>query len=278
MGAQNNYWQGSLNSDPALGAALVTGVFGITIFLVSSFLLFAMLPAFIRRLVLSSRDRKALSVHPPTDSPGWHQDPLDPKGHRWWNGQIWTQAMLPTFKLLNTVSKSLAGVIVVILIVAFGAGLVSNLGSNSTNSSNATMMVNLAFEDLAIAAQEYNSIQINPTDPLGNVSELRDAFLDIEMNYTLLMGALGSVTSQSELGTGAPSLESLNGMIAALGPYVQIRSDYFNALEQCSPIVPNRGVTDCDSNVFADYERPLVDSIALVATTWEAVFASIPKS
>lgn len=277
-GAQNNFWQGSQNSGSALGAAMVTGVFAITIYLVSSFLLFAVLPAFIRKLFLSRRDRKALDVHPTTDTAGWHQDPLDPNGQRWWDGHIWTQATLPRLKLLNTVSKLLAGAIVAVLVVAFGAGMASNPSTNSTNSSNAMMMVGLAFEDLATAAQNYNSIRIDPADPLGNLAEVQDAFLDIRTNHTLLKGALGSVANQEELGAGAPSLESLNAMIEAMDPYIQIRSDYYEAIEQCSPIVPDREVTDCDLDVFAEYERPMVDSIAPVATTWEAVFASIPNN
>lgn len=281
-GVQTNYRQGSMNSTGnsagGVGAALIDVVFLTSLSLALTFLFCATLPAFIRKLFYLSGDRRALGIHPPTDSGGWHQDPLDSRRQRWWNGQIWTQATLPGMRLFNTGSKLLASVIVLALFVAFGVGIASNSSKNSTNSSNATMMVNVAFQDLAEAAQKFNSIQINPNDPLGNISEVRDAYLDIEMNYTLLKGALGSVTSQLELGTGAPSLESLNAMISAMGPYVQIRSDYFAALEQCSPIVSGRDVTDCDLDVYADYERSLINSIAPVATTWEAVFESIPKS
>jgi hypothetical protein len=139
-------------------------------------------------------------------------------------------------------------------------------------------MVGLAFTGLAEATQAYNGIQVNPNAPFSNLPEVKAAFDKVETNYLELNGALPSIKTQGELGEGAPDLGKLREFVAAMGPWIQTRKDYYTALEACAPITASRQPTECDVSVFDQYEKPMVDSIQPVATSWESVVASIPKA
>lgn len=285
---QTVYRTGSGYGNWTVGAIVIGGAIDILIPLAFSFLVFAVIPAFIRKLVLLPRDKKALREAPTDLTPAWHPDPLKLSEHRWWDGTKWTNATAPQpSKKARWLAPAVVVVLVVEMLIVFSAGLATgtaNGGSSSGGSggssaqSNAALMVNASFLGLADAVQKYNSIRIDPNAPLANITEVKAAFDTIETNYMELGGALPAVKSQNELGFGAPNIDKLKALVTALGPFIQTRKDYYAGLEACGPLTDGRQPTMCDESVFAKSEKPMVDSIPPVATAWEAVIASMPDT
>lgn len=282
---QTVYRTGSNYAGWSTWAILTGGALDIVFPLAFSFLVFAIVPAFIRKLVFMPRDKKALREAPADLAPAWHPDPLKLAEHRWWDGTQWTKATAPqSSKKARWVAPLVVILIVIEMLIVFAAGLATgtaNGGSGSGGSSgqsNAALIVNASFLGLAESVQKYNNIKVDMNAPLANIAEVKTAFDEVETNYIELSGSLPAVKSQSELGFGAPNIDKLKALVVALGPWIQTRKDYYAGLESCGPLTDGRQPTACDQTVFSQSEKPMVDSIGPVATAWQAVIDSMPKS
>jgi hypothetical protein len=282
-GTQSLYRTGRSYSNASASMVVSAGGMDVLISLVGGAVVFCLLPATIRKVVHLRKDRKAWASRPSDDSAGWKPDPAHIAEQRWWSGSAWTNATLPEKKPGRGYLWVLLG-LAVLTVVVFMAGLGSGPanGQSPTRddglSSNAALAVGASFNGLATSLQDYGKIPIDPNAPFTNIMEVKSAFEKVETNYLELKGALPAITSQAELGAQAPDLQKLKAFVAAMGPYVEARKAYYTALEACGPLNSGRAPTDCDVNAFDAAEKSMVDSIQPVATTWEAVIASIPKA
>ena len=308
-GTQNAYrsGQGYWLSDSAITA--VGGFFDVGVSLLIAFGMFALVPALIRALVRRITDKRAFAKQPEDASEGWKTDPLNSAGERWWDGNGWTRAVKPESpRKVGTAAWWIFGGLLAVMTVAFLLGRSSDPvpdfsnvdvdalqgqvqgdtrqfldeplndgGSAGEANPNTALAVGTYFSALVEAITAYSQTPVDVQDVEASMVDARAAFEDVETNYTLLSGALAGVTSQQQLGPGAPDLGDMRAFVDAMGPYVQARLDYYAALDECGPMTATRAWGDCEFAASETWEKPMVDTIPPVQTAFETLLESAPQ-
>jgi len=309
-GTQNAYrsGQGYGFSSPTITA--VGGFIDVGVSLLIGFGMFALIPALLRALVRRVSDRRALVRRPEDASEGWKTDPLNSASERWWKGDGWTRAVKPErSKKVGSTAWWIFGGLLAVMTVAFLLGRSSDPAPDFSNvdvdalreqvqgdtrqfldeplndsdstgeaNPNTALAVGTYFSALVESITAYSQTPVDIQDVEASMVDARAAFEDVETNYTLLSGALSQVTSQQELGPGAPDLGDMRAFVDAMGPYVQTRLDYYAALDECGPMTTTREWGDCELAAFDIWEKPMVDTIPPVQTAFETLLESAPQN
>ena len=281
----------------------VGGLLDISISLLIGFVVFALIPALIRKVIRAGMDRRALTVDPDDPTAGWKPDPLSSGQSRWWDGSAWTRATKPpaTTPIGAGTWWIIAGLILAAMVAfVMGRGAEQRADFNNVDieslqeevlsessgfdaelpvpaeNPNTSLAIAVYYGDLITAITNYTQVPIDPDNIGQSMVDARVAFDDVETNYTLLAGALPAVTKQEQLGDPAPDLQALRDFVDALGPYVQARLDYYAALEACAPQTAATIWGECEFDASDEWEKPMTDTIAPVAETFQAVIDSLP--
>lgn len=288
-------------SDSATTA--VGGLVDVSIGLLVGFVIFALIPALIRKLIRAGMDRRAFTAAPDDRAAGWRPDPLASGQSRWWDGSAWTRATKPpaTTNIGAGTWWIIAGLFLAAMVAfVMGRGAeqqadFSNVDINSlqeevvsksrgfdtelpvpAENPNTSLAIAIYYGDLVTAMTNYTQVPVD-TDNIGqSMVNARAAFEDVETNYTLLAGALPAITTQDQLGDPAPDLQALRNFVDALGPYVQTRMDYYSALEACAPQTASTVWGECEFTAFDEWEKPMTNTITPVAQAFQAVIDSLP--
>lgn len=271
-------------------ALLVGGPFDAIVQIAGAFFLIALVPALIRALTWRIADKRALASPPLDIREGWKPDPLDGHRQRWWNGKQWTRALdpEPSTRVGAASWWTLAGLLVILtaaMFIGYASPSTSEAGStpasavtdNSRKPPASAEAVVQHFQNLATAMIAYSESPFDNENYGKSFSDAHSAFKEVKSNYVLFDTALLSITSQDELGPGAPDLLALRNFANALDPWIETRSNLFTALENCGAGTAVQLPGDCEYDAYMQWEQPILDTMPPVAKAFDAVVNSIPE-
>lgn len=250
------------------------------------FALILVVPAAIRRRVRKSQRRKALAAGAGTPDPGWHVDPTDSTRYRWWNGRSWDDVVAPapaqrsagTWGVVLLVAV-LAGPMAVFtvwgLAQSSGGAAASSVSSGVADNPNVDLAVEAALTSLLQSTEDFLKTPVNPDDLKASMSESMAKLPAVESDYEYFHAVVGAISSQSQLGPGAPSLLSLQKLDTDMGEWVQVRRAYLDALKKCQGAVDDIAYADCMVPIFDRFETPLQDTMMKTGASFQTVVDSL---
>lgn len=251
------------------------------------FALVLVIPAAIRRRIRSSQRRKALAVGPGTSEPGWHVDPIDSTRYRWWNGTSWDNVVVPASPQRSAgtwgvvlLAVVLAGPMVVFTVwglgeSAGGATIASSSTPAAADNPNVDVAVEAALTSLLQSTESFLKTPVNPDDLESSMSESTAKLPAVERDYEYFHAVVGAISSQSQLGPGAPSLVALRTLDTDMGEWLQVRRGYLDALKKCEGAVSEVAYADCMVPVFDRFEASLQDTMMKTGASFQAVVDSL---
>lgn len=250
--------------------------------------LILIVPALIRQAIRRSRRRKALASGMATADPGWHIDPLDSTRYRWWNGNSWEDivAPAPVPQKRGTVGVFLLAAVLAGPVAIFTIWGLAGTGRQSAPSSspgqesnpNTALAVEVALESLVASTEDFLTTPVNPDNLAGSMRDAYSKLPAVETDYEYFTVVVNAVTSQDQLGPGAPSLASLKTLDSEMGKWLTTRLQYLQDLQPCQSATSNLSYANCADPVFTRYETALQDTMIETGEAFQAVFDSLNES
>jgi hypothetical protein len=254
--------------------AIVTPIFACLVLL---------LPAAIRSWVRKSRRRKALATRPATTEASWQVDPLDATRYRWWTGSAWGDVVVPApaARGYGTWGVLILAAVFVLPFLAFAAWGASNTarvsGTATTpvaDNPNIDIAVATALQSLNESTGAFLSVPVDENDVRGSMMATAAKLPAVQSDYDYFHEVMKSVTSQGQLGSGAPSLASLRQVDTAMAEWLEVRTNYLNGLKNCEMYTDQSLYFDCMGPVFDRFESSLQSTMFAAKDAFEAVAAS----
>ena len=250
------------------------------------FALVLVIPAAIRRRIRNSQRRKALAVGPGTSEPGWHVDPVDSTRYRWWNGTSWDDVVAPAPPQRSAgtwgvvlLAVVLAGPMVVFTIwgLAESSGGASRASTTSAaaDNPNVDVAVEAALTSLLQSTEDFLKTPVTPDDIESAMSESMAKLPAVESDYEYFHAVVGAISSQSQLGPGAPSLVALRTLDTDMREWLQVRRGYLDALKKCEGAASELAYADCMVPIFDRFEASLQDTMMKTGASFQAVVDSL---
>lgn len=242
-------------------------------------------PALIRQAVRSSRRRKALALGPGTAEPGWHVDPLNSTHYRWWDGTKWSDVVAPA---ISHRSKGLLGVTLLVLVLAApllvfsiwgiaqpSSGTASQPSADPSTNPNTSLAVEVALSSLLESTEDFLTTPVDRDNLAESMRQATKKFPAVESDYEYFNAVIGAVTTQDELGQGAPSLQSLRQLDGEMGEWLTVRQDYLSALQPCLQESSNYAYAGCAAPISERFEASLQSTMLSTGAAFQAVVDSI---
>lgn len=246
------------------------------------FALVLVIPAAIRRRIRNSQRRKALAVGPGTSEPGWHVDPVDSTRYRWWTGTSWNDVVAPAppQRSAGTWGVVLLAVVLAGPMAVFTMwGLAESAGGAASTSTttpaadnpNVDLAVEAALTSLLQSTEDFLKTPVDPDNLGQSMKETAAKLPAVESDYEYFSAVVGAISSQSQLGSGMPSLVALQKIDTDMGAWLKVRRDYIDDVKRCELYSDKIAYADCVVPIFDRFETPLQDTMLKTGASFQAV-------